>query len=162
MNKIIIAFFVVLIVVLATLGFIIFKRETAITLHCKSDIDIYMANDEYIKGIISFDLLNNNTGVAHIIGKLYVDNTPHKINGESGFQYRLIDIKRGLFEIDKTYSKLILQDAEADEIKNSLLIKKMFEGSHYLIIKKVNSNTYFISYTGYPIMLCVNENNKVK
>lgn len=85
MNKIIIAFFVVLIMVLATLGFFIFKKETTITLHCKGDIDIYMANDEYIKGIISFDFLNNNTGVAHIIGKLYVGNAPIKLMGKVAF-----------------------------------------------------------------------------
>lgn len=103
MNKITIAFLVALIAALATLGFFIFKRETTIAMHCKGDIDIYMANDEHIKGIISFDLLNNNTGVAHIIGKLYVSNTLHKINGESGFHYKLIDVNRGLFEIDKTY-----------------------------------------------------------
>lgn len=155
MKKIIISLVILILLAGLTLWFILHQSGT--DLHCQSTFEKNTASGRHATGSISVHFFSNYHGVANITGKIATEKKHYIINREIEFIYDVIDIKKGMFRVKSQNMKILLRDDMNDFHNDDVNLNVASRSSDYIIIKKINKNTWLFNSPTSPVMICVSE-----
>lgn len=155
MIKIIISAIVVLVLTAGTVFFSV--RMSGTELSCRSTFEKNTANGSSASGIISFHLFRDHTGVASVTGKIITADGVWIINRETGFTHEAVEGGKGVLRIQKTSFRRLSRDNMPARYDDDISMNTDSRNSDYLIIRKINKNTFLFTSPVTPFMLCVSE-----
>lgn len=155
MKKIIISVIVLLVLAGATVWFS--SRMSGTGISCRSTFEKNTASGSSASGIISFHLFRDHSGVASVTGKIITVDGVWTINRETGFTYEAVEGGKGVLRIQKTSFRRLSRDNMPARYDDDISMNTDSRNSDYLIIKKINKNTFLFTSPVTPFMLCVSE-----
>lgn len=79
------------------------------------------------------------------------------INREVGFTREVVELNKGVFRITKIYFKLLSGDNLPSIYNKDIDLNTDYQNSDYMIIRKINKNSWLFSSPAVPVMMCVSE-----
>ena len=155
MKKLIASIAILLSMVSATLYLKYRVSENSIDIQCYATFKKNITSGLYSDGNISIHLFSNHHGIANVVGKMTSGEEVYTINREIGFIYDIIDIRKGVFKMGGDYFKVLSRDNMPSRYDDDINLNSSSKKSDYLIIRKINKNTWLFSSPINPIMLCV-------
>ncbi|MEJ3966568.1 hypothetical protein [Citrobacter braakii] len=153
MKKFIIAFLVIIFLTGGTLWYFFHISGTA--LNCQSTFEKNTTDGFHARGVIAFHFFRDHTGVASVLGEVITESGVYILNREAGFTYEEVDRRKGVFRMKKTYFNNLYRDNIPARYASNIGMNMQFRKSDYLIIRKINKNTFLFTYPAAPVMLCV-------
>lgn len=155
MKKIIIS--LVILFMLAALTWWFIRHQSGTDLQCQSTFEKNTASGNHAAGTISVHFFSDYTGVANITGKIVTEKKYYIINREIEFTYDVIDIQKGMFKVKSQNMKILLRDDMNEFHNDDINLNAASKSSDYIIIKKINKNTWLFNSPTSPVMICVSE-----
>lgn len=155
MKRIIISIFIVLLMTGAS--FLFSRQWSATDIQCQSTFEKVFTPESHVKGLISLHFFRDRSGVANIAGKMTADGTVFTVNREVGFTREAVDLQKGIFKVKKDYFKLLSGDNLPSHYSRDIDMNTDSQNSDYIIIRKVNKNTWLLSSPAMPVLMCVSE-----
>ncbi len=155
MKKIIIS--LVILFMLAGLTWWFIRHQSGTDLQCQSTFEKNTASGNHAAGTISVHFFSDYTGVANITGKIVTEKKYYIINREIEFTYDVIDIQKGMFKVKSQNMKILLRDDMNEFHNDDINLNSASKSSDYIIIKKINKNTWLFNSPTSPVMICVSE-----
>ncbi|EAC0960002.1 hypothetical protein YP94_004457 [Salmonella enterica subsp. enterica] len=126
-------------------------------LSCRSGFEKNTVTGLHMRGVIAVHLFRDHTGVASMTGKIISAEGAWTLNRETGFHYEVPDARKGVFRIKKTYFRALSSDTLPAQYNHDTDMNTTAQDSDYMIIRKINKNTFLFSTPAVPVMLCVSE-----
>lgn len=126
-------------------------------IQCQATFEKNTTSGRQMKGGISMHFFKDHRGVANVSGKMTDGDRVYTINREVGFIHDVVDIQKGIFKIKRESLRILSNDRLPEQYRHDINLDESLEGSEYLIIRKINKNTWLFSSPTAPIMLCVSQ-----
>lgn len=155
MKKIVISLIVMLTLTGVTVWFA--RQMSGTEVSCGSTFEKNTPSGLYVKGGFSLHLFRDHNGVASVSGKIMTGHDVYTIHREIDFIYEDVDAQKGVFRIKKTATRALSRDNMPVRYDNDIDMNSESGSSDYMIIRKINKNTFLFSSPAAPVILCVSE-----
>ncbi|EBW2650726.1 hypothetical protein DEI20_24260 [Salmonella enterica subsp. enterica serovar Newport] len=155
MKKIVISFLVMLVLTGGTIW--LARHMSGTELHCRATFEKNTVTGLHVRGGLAVHLFREHSGMASVSGKIMTGDGTYTINREIDFIYEGVDVRNGVFRVKQTAFRTLSRDTMPARYDDYIDMNTESRSSDYMIIRKINKNTFLFASPTAPIILCVSD-----